>query len=173
MKQFKVMLDATVEAATPRLAIQAALSQIEVTELNGVIDIYTDGSFTDAGCFGGFIAFKDDIELMRDFRKIEKESYLPARNVAGECVAAMVATQWAKKNGHMHILIHHDYEGVAKWVTGEWGCKKPVTRDYKMYMEKMKTKGIEIEFEWVRGHNGDTKNEAIDEYISAVAGRRK
>jgi len=172
MKRFKLILDKIVEAENGVLAVQVAINDIQVIELDGVIDIYTDGSFTDAGCFGGFIAYKGDEEIYRHSVEVYEEKYLPARNVAGELVAAMIATQWAKRHQHYDLVIHHDYEGVAKWITGEWGAKKPVTRDYKAFIDKMAKFGVKVKFEWVRGHNGDPKNEAIDNYISSVSGRR-
>ncbi|MFQ9072177.1 MAG: hypothetical protein ACLR43_05120 [Faecalibacillus faecis] len=36
-----------------------------------------------------------------------------------------------------HISIYYDYEGIEKWVTGEWKAKKEITKNIlKKYKKK-------------------------------------
>lgn len=65
------------------------------------------------------------------------------------------------KNERKSITIFHDYEGVAKWVNGEWKAKKPETKKYQDAMADL-MKRIEIKFVKVPAHAGVHFNELAD-----------
>ena len=67
----------------------------------------------------------------------------------------------AKEAGIKSITIYHDYEGIAKWCTGEWKTKKVWTKKYKAFYDEI-SKDLEVEFIKVRGHSGDRFNEMAD-----------
>lgn len=87
------------------------------------------------------------------------------RNVSGEIMGSMMAMQYAIENKTDKIdrlIIHHDYEGIAKWCTGEWKANKKGTKDYKkFYMNAAKQ--IKIDFVKVKAHSGNKYNEEADQ----------
>lgn len=83
------------------------------------------------------------------------------RNVAGEILGATMAMQYAKDNGMKEIMIVHDYEGIAKWCTGEWKCNKDGTKEYRDFFLDM-SNSINIGFKKVKGHSGDFYNDLAD-----------
>jgi ribonuclease HI len=83
------------------------------------------------------------------------------RNVAGELLGAMEAIKWAIENQYESVVIHHDYQGIAKWATGEWEAKKEGTKSYVTFINKHK-KLISIQFNKVEGHTGNKYNEQAD-----------
>lgn len=84
------------------------------------------------------------------------------KNVAGELSASMRAMLEAKKRGFANLIIYHDYEGVARWITGDWDAKKPMTKKYKEWYEKSIKGKVNVSFEWVKGHNNNRYNERAD-----------
>lgn len=90
----------------------------------------------------------------------ESEELIGMRNVSGEIIAAQRAALIAEKE-RKSITIFHDYEGVAKWVNGEWKAKKPETKKYRDAMTDL-MKQIEIKFIKVPAHAGVHFNELAD-----------
>lgn len=84
------------------------------------------------------------------------------RNVAGEMLGAMYAARFALKNGYESLEIRYDYEGIEKWVTGEWRAKTELTGKYREYMQNL-LKNIHIRFTKVAAHTNVTFNELADQ----------
>ena len=65
------------------------------------------------------------------------------------------------KNGFNRVEIYYDYEGIEKWVTGAWKCKKEHT---KQYADAMRSWGssIDIRFCKVAAHTNVKYNELAD-----------
>ena len=82
-------------------------------------------------------------------------------NVSGEINAAVFAVEKALEYGCDSIEIHYDYNGIERWVTGEWKAKKEET---EIYRDKMKSffEMIDIGFVHVKGHSGDKYNDKAD-----------
>lgn len=70
------------------------------------------------------------------------------------------------------VLIRYDYEGVGCWLRGFWKAREPyivkIVELGKKFMKSVEEKGITIEWEWVRGHNGNAGNEAVDGIAKGV-----
>ncbi|MWK60533.1 hypothetical protein GO594_31675, partial [Pseudomonas otitidis] len=81
-------------------------------------------------------------------------------NVAG-IKAAEIAMQYCIDNQIKSLKIYHDYEGIAKWCTGEWKAKKTGTQEYKNFFDSLKGK-LNVEFIKVKGHSGDEFNDLAD-----------
>lgn len=83
------------------------------------------------------------------------------RNVAGELKGSEKAITYCLENNIKSIEIHHDYEGIARWCTGEWQAKKPGTIAYKSFYDQA-SKSVDIYFVKVKGHSGDKYNDVAD-----------
>ena len=92
------------------------------------------------------------------------------RNVAGEIMGAEHAFTFALEKGAKVLAIYHDYEGIAKWCTGEWQAKKPGTQAYRDRYLNTRENGIDIRFYKVKGHSGDTYNDLADKLAKAALG---
>lgn len=83
-------------------------------------------------------------------------------NVAGELKGSEMAIQFCLDKGIKGLTIYHDYEGIAKWCTGEWQAKKTGTKAYKSFYDSA-SEQLQIQFVKVKGHSGDKYNELADQ----------
>ena len=94
------------------------------------------------------------------------------RNVAGEIKAAEFAMRFAAEKHIKSIDIYHDYEGIARWCTGEWKANKTGTQAYKKFYDDLK-KDVQINFIKVKGHSGNKYNDIADQLAKqAIVGRK-
>ncbi len=137
---------------------------------NDVVPIYVDGSFHSAtGEFSyGMVVLKDGVEETYQ-EKFDDPELAAMHNVAGEIKGAQAAMQYAIDKGIGKIAIFHDYEGIAKWCTGEWKTNKEGTKAYKAFYENVRSK-IEVQFVKVAGHTGDKYNEMADKLAKEALG---
>ena len=130
---------------------------------------YVDGSYNISTCEYGYgvVFFYNgkEIHLKQGFPKDELASM---RNVAGEIKGSEAAISYAVSKNIPAIKIYHDYEGIAKWCTGEWKANKEGTIAYKNFYNNAKEK-IKIEFVKVKGHSGDTYNDIADRLAKEAA----
>ncbi|MEG1427252.1 MAG: RNase H family protein [Oscillospiraceae bacterium] len=91
------------------------------------------------------------------------------RNVAGEIMGAVSVIQYCVAEKIPRLLIYHDYEGVAKWATGEWKANKEGTKDYKQFCSAMR-ENLQFSFVKVKGHSGDRYNDVADSLAKAALG---
>ncbi len=124
---------------------------------------YVDGSYNDqTSRFSyGVVMLHQGEEITFSGSPDDKE-LAAMRNVAGEIKGAEAAMRYAADHGFKKVIIYHDYEGIARWCTGEWQAKKEGTKAYKACYEQLKGK-ISIEFIKVKGHSGDKYNDMADE----------
>ena len=131
-----------------------------------MIHIYTDGSYnetTDTVGFGFVIVSSEGRVIRRGLGTWH--NWTESRNVTGECVAALQAISTLHDLGYFDepITIHHDYEGVAKWINGEWQAKKELTRWYVgRFITDCNAFHYHYRFEHVTAHSGDEWNEEAD-----------
>lgn len=123
---------------------------------------YVDGSFNEeTGEFGcGVVMFYNGEETHLS-ESSSDENYVGMRNVAGEIGGSMMAMKFAIDHNVSYLTIYHDYMGISKWCTGEWKTNKKGTKEYKKYYDAAKKK-VNITFEKVKGHSGDTYNDLAD-----------
>lgn len=129
---------------------------------------YVDGSFIETenvGIYGSgvylMLEWVDD-PILKSFGGSDK-AMSRMRNVAGELRAALWVSQQIKSFGceGLSLDLYYDYDGIEKWVTGEWRANKPETQFYRNEMrEVMKT--VPIKFHHVKGHTGVFGNETAD-----------
>ena len=129
---------------------------------------YVDGSFnneTKEFSYGAVIFWMNKEYHFSD--KFNDEKLAEMHNVAGELKGSEKAIEFAIENKISKLSIYHDYEGIAKWCTGEWQAKKEGTKAYKNFYERAKGH-VHIEFVKVKGHSGDKYNELADKLAKAA-----
>lgn len=101
------------------------------------------------------------------------QEYLDSNNIIGEIFGVINALDWAISNGYQKIKIYHDYEGVSRWITGEWSTKAKVSQMYVSLYKKKFEDFIQIEFVKVPGHSNVAYNEKADELAKTALNDRK
>lgn len=131
---------------------------------------YVDGSYdVNAQAYSyGMVFFYEGQEL--HFSKAYTDPALAQmRNVAGEIMGAQAAMEYCLEHGISSVTICHDYEGIARWCTGEWKAKQPGTAAYAAFYQKAAER-VAIRFQKVKGHSGDTYNDLADRLAKQALG---
>lgn len=124
---------------------------------------YVDGSYEDSlkkyafGC----VFLLPDGHIYVQYGNGDREQSLQHRNVTGEMLGAMYAVKTAMVNGYKGIEIRYDYQGIEKWVTGEWRSKTELTQKYAHAMRDW-GRSIAIRFRKVAAHANIMYNELAD-----------
>ena len=134
--------------------------------MNKVLNIFVDGSFMNGAVGAAFVVVDNDKVIHEEKWKVNK--YTDMRNVAGELSATMRAVLYTRKSGYKYVRIYHDYEGIEKWINGEWKAKSEATKLYREWMLRQ-TKDIHIKFVKVTAHNGNRWNEYVDKLAKEAA----
>lgn len=96
------------------------------------------------------------------------EKYIGTNNIIGEVFGSINAMDWAVSNGYEKIKIYHDYEGISKWISGEWEAKSDVAKTYTS-IYKAKFEGVlEVVFQHVKGHSNNEYNDKADEIAKSA-----
>lgn len=134
----------------------------DMENINGIV-AYVDGSYNnDLQKYAfGCIILTPKGDIIKESGCDNKPDGIAVQNIAGELLGALHVTRWAITNGFTAIEIRHDYEGIAKWFTGEWKAKNKVTQSYVEEMGKMKGV-ISISFIKVVAHSHDRFNDEAD-----------
>ncbi|NLL92786.1 MAG: RNase H [Clostridiales bacterium] len=131
---------------------------------------YVDGSYnkvTQEFSYGVVFFYKgEEIHLKEKF---SEPSLASMHNVAGEIKGSEAAMRYAISNGITAVDIYHDYEGIAKWCTGEWKANKEGTIAYKQFFEDIKDT-LSVRFIKVKGHSGDKYNDVADRLAKEALG---
>lgn len=148
---------------------QVFLNQNDSTE-EECVRIYVDGSYNPATMeFSyGMVVLTEKREETYS-RKFADAELAAMHNVAGEIKGAEAAMQYAMDRGLSHIVIYHDYEGIAKWCLGLWRTNKEGTRAYKAFYD-MASQSVQIEFVKVAGHSNDKYNDMADKLAKEALG---
>lgn len=136
----------------------------------GQLAAYVDGSYySETGEFSyGVVILQNGTEYCFN-EKLSDPELASMHNVAGEIKGAEAAMRYAAEHGCRQITIYHDYEGIARWCTGDWKANKPGTRAYKAYYDRI-SKQVEIRFQKVKGHSGDKYNDMADRLAKQALG---
>lgn len=129
----------------------------------GELLAYVDGSYDDSikkyafGC----VFLLPDGRIYTEYGNGNNEQSLQHRNVTGEMLGAMYAVRFAMLNGFRSVEIRYDYQGIEKWVTGEWRSKTELTQKYAASMREW-GKSISMRFTKVAAHTNVVYNELAD-----------
>lgn len=129
---------------------------------NQGIEIDVDGAWRPDGRVGyGFVIRKDGQEVYREGGYVpENDPDLVAhRQIGGEIYAVVQALRWCARQGIPACTIYHDYEGLARWASGEWKARTPLTQRYVAFLQK-----VPVRITWVKvpAHKGLHWNELAD-----------
>ena len=127
---------------------------------------YVDGSFNQRNfVYGSGMVIIVNNEVVHEQSLSGNDPILAKqRNVAGEMRAAMAAMKFAINNCMTSLVIHYDYLGIEKWVTGEWKRNNDYTKSYHEFMNKMMNDhDISVYFRKVKAHSNDKFNDRADE----------
>ncbi len=122
-----------------------------------VCEAYVDGSYQNNRVGYGFIILKDDKREFSEYGRLYK--YNESHQVGGELEATMRVLKWCQENKIDHITIYYDYVGIEKWAIGSWKAKKPVSINYKKFIDLC---SVKINWEHVKSHTGNKYNELAD-----------
>ncbi|MBE5881395.1 MAG: RNase H [Lachnospiraceae bacterium] len=147
---------------TVEKSVSATMDTEAVAYVDGSYDV-TTGSFS-----YGMVMFHDEKE-QHFSKKFENSDLATMRNVAGEIEGARAAMQYCLDNGIKSLTIYHDYIGIAAWCTGEWKAKQEGTMDYALFY-RAASLHVDIHFQKVKGHSGDTYNELADKLAKEALG---
>lgn len=127
-----------------------------------VMTAYVDGSYnvkTKEFSYGMVILYQGEEHCFS--AKVDSKDLAAMRNVAGEIKGAEAAMRYALCQGVKKLIIYHDYEGIAKWCTGEWKANKEGTKAYQEFYHSLHGKLL-VEFVKVKGHSNDKYNDMAD-----------
>lgn len=130
---------------------------------------YVDGSFKDGinrYAFGCVIVTPNK-EIIKESGCGDDPDAIAIHNIAGELLGTLFVCKWAITNGYKKIEIRHDYEGTAKWVTGEWRVKNIIVKKYTEQMEKNKLL-LSISFTKVEAHTNEPLNDEADKLAKSA-----
>ena len=119
--------------------------------------------------FTGAMDKDGNLQELHYSQAFQHEELAEMRNVAGEIMGAAQAMKVARTLQIKELTIYHDYEGIAKWCTGEWKAKKEWTRKYKDFYNEV-SRDVDITFVKVKGHSGDKYNDLADELARKAVG---
>lgn len=134
---------------------------------------YVDGSYrldTKEYSYGVLIFYQgQEWQFAEKFADVELAEM---RNVAGEIKGAEKAMAFCLEQGIKSVAIYHDYEGIARWCTGEWQAKKDGTKQYRDFYRQAVSHGLQVEFVKVKGHSGNQYNDVVDALAKSALGIR-
>jgi len=140
--------------------------EIHPTE-SGVYEIFVDGSYI-AGVtgYGAAIYLGDEI-------KAEISGTIPDtqfRQFGGELKSVIEAVKWCTNNNVKKARINYDYQGIEKFVSGEWKAHNSLSKEYSNFIRKAK---IKIEWRHIKSHTGNLRNDKADSLAQKAAIRNK
>jgi len=147
---------------TQRAAADAAIEKSEEMGKippTGILTAYTDGSAEGGQCGWACILFSPDGNKTEEIFGNLGPS--PNQQIGGECEGAITSIQHAIST-KQNLLIRHDLQHIAKWITEEFECNDPDGARLKTWASHAKKQGVEIQFEWTKGHSGNYGNERAD-----------
>jgi len=151
-------------------------SKSDSSDLNNVLEIFTDGSHEKTGTSMGYgIMFRymgqefgvsrypittEDLQIM--FGGTFKTVSNPTMEFAAVAHALHLANVKFKQVRRIHIT--YDYIGPVNWITGIWSCKQPhIKKIHKFALAEIQNlKDTEITWEHVKSHSGHRENEIAD-----------
>lgn len=128
--------------------------------------IHTDGAYSrihDEGAFAYVICDANDEEIKRNAWKISQETNNRAE------LKAIIAAIHHLPQGAKRIRVESDSQYALNTLFGGWARNKNLDL-FEVADRIIRERGLEIEFQWVKGHSGDKYNEICDQLCNDVLG---
>ena len=137
-----------------------------------MVRIWTDGSCLGNPGPGGWAALLTFGEHERELSGGEDQT----TNNRMELMAAIVALETLKRPCTVELWSDSKYvvDGITQWIAG-WkrrAWKKVKNRDLWERLDAARERH-EVDWRWVRGHDGDENNERVDQLAVAAAKERQ
>lgn len=129
-----------------------------------VANLFCDGGFKeDKYSFGIYLeCANNDYLSCGTFKDVDWVS-TGSRNIVGECIGCLAGLQLAGSLGYKRINIYYDYEGLAKWINGNFEAKSEIAIRYVATFNQIVQKyGLGYRFFYTKGHSGVRGNELAD-----------
>lgn len=139
--------------------------QIKAIARSGRVVAYCDGSFdAERNKYSwGVLIIDPELNEHEICGSGNNPKYLSTRNVAGEALGVINSLDWAISNSYDKIRIYHDYEGLSKWISGDWKANSDVAKMLVAIFESKFRGIVDVEFEKVEGHSNNPYNDRADE----------
>jgi len=132
---------------------------------NGYVVAFCDGSYDknkNRYSYGVFIIDKDFTEY-EVCGSAQNNKYTASNNIIGEVLGVINAMDWAVSNRCEKLKIYHDYEGLSKWLSGEYAAKNEVAKMFVSVYANKYAGLLQVDFEKVKGHSNNRYNDKADE----------
>ena len=127
-------------------------------------EIWTDGGYSISNGVGAyaFLVLHGDEEVYRHAEKVE-------RSTNNRCELLAIINAVRLLPDHSSVTIYTDSQYSIGVLTGQFRRKKntDLLDEWDIIVA---SKGLSIEFEWVKGHSGNKYNELCDEMCNEAAG---
>lgn len=131
------------------------------------VEIDVDGSWRADKVGYGLVVRRDGAEIYREGGLVPADDadLSQHRQIGGEIYAVVQAVRWCARAGVTDCTLYHDYEGLARWATGEWKARTPLTRRYVAFLQK-----APVHITWVKvpAHQGLHWNEVANQIAQAA-----
>lgn len=135
-------------------------------------DIFVDGSYnpdTNEYGYGVYIADGERQRILYGRGVCEANG----RNVEGEVAGAKAALESISlMHQYNSVTVYHDYQGIGSWADKKWNANKPYTNAYARFVDRCRSRGVDIEFKHVDGHTGVEGNEYVDKLAKIACGMK-
>lgn len=128
---------------------------------------FVDGSYDGRGIGYGIVLIKDGVKLRELSGTVKDAELMGSRQIGGEMAAVLNALTAAVRMGIRELTVYHDYEGLAKWCTGEYKASSGIARYYLRQMGSFAGK-VGVSFKKVPAHSGIPWNEDADRLAKAA-----
>ncbi|MDR2854752.1 MAG: viroplasmin family protein [Methanomicrobiales archaeon] len=132
---------------------------------NGYIVAFCDGSYDKikSRYSYGVVIIDRDFQEHEIYDFGEDNKYISSNNIVGEVLGVIKAMDWAVSHNYDTLKIYHDYEGLSKWLSGEWKAKSDVAAMFVSEYTHKYADLIQVEFEKVKSHNNNKYNCKADQ----------
>ena len=128
--------------------------------------IYTDGAYSqmnDEGAYAFVILTELNNEVKRFAKKITNETNNRAE------LKTIINSVLQLPQDATYVVVYSDSQYAIHTLCGNWKRKK--NKDlFDVWDDVIKERGLTIEYNWVRGHNGNEYNELCDKLCNDVIG---
>ena len=127
----------------------------------GECNLYVDGAYRDGvSAFGIYLETHNKTYSYSG--SVECTEYSNLRNILGEMLGIIVGVNIVDTNFKV-VNIYYDYEGLYKWLTGEFKVKGEMQSKYVRTVLPIVTNSKTLyNFKWVKGHSGIKGNQTAD-----------